>query len=504
MTYTIFTQFDCSFVASGHLANILERVKELSIKGHNVNMVYCDDKFTCSCGANLSSSKSLCKVCMLYKKNLFKFLPNNINYIPLSEYKNFIKTNYSLPKFQNVAELKKVEYKGVKVGYAAFSSYLTLSRNLNPLFDNEFVDYMTKMMTICCQHTDVVEEIIKSTKPNIVGCYNSRVLYARPIVDLSVKMGVEHLSYETTYNLNGDHAKVAFKTTPHNVEENTLMINEMWNSNFLPTQKKIEIAKDFFYKRRNSIPSGDKLYVKDQVQGMLPDNWDSSKHNILILNSSEDEYASLGDEFENKSLFSSQLEGLKYMIEKFKGYKDYHFYLRVHPNLKDVKYQYHLKLYELFEGVENFTIIEPTSPISTYALIDYCDKVVVFGSTTGPEAVFWGKPTILLSYCVYSLLDICYVPKDLDEFDLLIEDKELSLKGEDNALKYGYYRMNNEYESFQYYKYDRKNIKVFGKKAMICVYKNGWFNNLYAVILQLIGKIFYEKNLKYPIKESIV
>ena len=114
------------------------------------------------------------------------------------------------------------------------------------------------------------------------------------------------------------------------------------------------------------------------------------------------------------------------MIEKFKGYKDYHFYLRVHPNLKDVKYQYHLKLYELFEGVENFTIIEPTSPISTYALIDYCDKVVVFGSTTGPEAVFWGKPTILLSYCVYSLLDICYVPKDLEEFDLLIEDKELS------------------------------------------------------------------------------
>ena len=223
MTYTIFTQFDCSFVASGHLANILERVKELALNGHNVNMVYCDDKFTCSCGSNLSSSKSLCKVCMLYKKNLFKFLPDNIKYIPLSEYKKFIKTNYSLPKFQNVTELKKVEYKGVKVGYAAFSSYLTLSRNLSPLFDSEFVDYMIRMMTICCQHTDVVEEIIKSTKPDIVGCYNSRVLYARPIVDLSVKMGVEHLSYETTYNLNGDHVKVAFKTTPHNVEENTLI-----------------------------------------------------------------------------------------------------------------------------------------------------------------------------------------------------------------------------------------------------------------------------------------
>lgn len=503
MTYTIFTQFDCSFLASGHLANILERVKELTLNGHVVNMVYCDDKFTNQCCSNLTANQAICKVCMFYKKNLFQSLPKNVNYIPLSAYKTALQNEYQLPTISNVEELKRATYKGVKIGYAAFSTYLTLSRNLNPLFDTSFTDYISKTMRICCQYTDVVEEIIKTTQPDVIGCFNSRILYARPIVDLAERMGIKHISYETSYNLKGEHVKVEFQTTPHNVEENTQIINNLWTSDFLPVEKKKEIATSFFYKRRNSIPSGDKLYVKDQVLGMLPPTWDNSKHNILILNSSEDEYASLGDEFENKSLFPSQLEGIKHLIATFRDHPNLHFYLRVHPNLKNITYQYHLKLYELFNEVNNFTIINPHSPISTYSLIDNCDKVIVFGSTTGPEAVFWQKPTILLSFCVYSLLDICYVPKDTTELHALIENTHLPAKPIDNALKYGYYRMNDEYDVYKYYKYQRKNIKVLGKPAMICTYHHfGWLRNMYAVFLQLLGKIFYEKHLWYPTTED--
>jgi hypothetical protein len=170
-----------------------------------------------------------------------------------------------------------------------------------------------------------------------------------------------------------------------------------------------------------------------------------------------------------------------------------------------VTYQYHTKLYELFEGIENFTIIEPKSPISTYALIDNCDKVVVFGSTTGPEAAYWGKPTILLSYCIYSLLDICYIPNNSQELDELINNKELIAKDINNALKYGYYRMNNEYEPFEYYGYHRQNITILGKNAMICTYNNmNQIRNVYAIFLQLLGKTFYEKHLWYPTKEDCI
>lgn len=502
MTYTIFTQFDCSFIASGHLANILERVKELAIKGHTINMVYCDKYFTNTCSSNLSSCSSICNVCMLYKNNLFSYLPKGINYIPLSKYQHLIQQDYSLPLFSNVGELKRMEYNGVKIGYAAFSTYLTLSRNLNPLFDNEFIDYMRKSMTICCQYSDIVRAIIKDTTPDIIGCFNSRVLYARPIVDIAKELNIKHLCYETTYNANGKQAKIAFNTTPHNVEENTRLINDLWNSTKLSQEEKTRIAEEFFYKRKHSIPSGDKLYVKDQVQGLMPQDWDNNKHNILILNSSEDEYAALGEEFENKSLFKSQLQGLKYMIDTFKDDKDYHFYLRVHPNLKGIKYQYHTKLYELFKHADNFTIIEPESKISTYALMDQCDKVVVFGSTTGPESAYLGKPTILLSYCIYSLLDICYTPKDLREFNAYIYNKDLKPNNKTNALKYGYYRMNDEYENYQYYKYEIKHIKILGKKAVICVYDINWIRKIYGIILQLIGKIFYEKYLWYPTKED--
>ena len=225
-------------------------------------------------------------------------------------------------------------------------------------------------------------------------------------------------------------------------------------------------------------------------------------HNILIFNSSEDEFASLGEEFEGKSLFESQYVGVKHLISEFKDVEGYHFYLRVHPNLKNVHDKYHTALYDLFEGVSNFTIIPANSPISTYSLIDNCDKVVVFGSTTGPEAVYWGKPTILLSYGAYSYLNICYTPKNTSELRQLILDKSLPAKDKMGAIKYGYYCWNDENPPLEHYHCEDKMIHVLNKNFKVSVFNYGWLKRVQLILLQILGKKAYYKSLFLPIKEA--
>lgn len=501
MKYTIFTQFVMNFFSPWEIVRVLDSVIDVANEGHDVSLVYCDGKRICNCRDNMTSNPHICKMCAKYRKILYQRLPKSVRIIPLSAFSSSLHSSYDL-SFNSIAELKKLDYKGVKIGYAAFSTYLTQTRNLSPLFDNSFNSYMTALLKTCCQYTDIVERILESTAPDVVACYNSRFIYSRPVVDLAVKNNIPHISYEDTVNTKNERVKVSFKSVAHNVDENTERINAYWSSDTLPISEKIAMAESFFYNRKHSIASGDKLYVKDQSLGLLPPNWDENCHNILILNSSEDEFASLGEEFENKSLFESQYAGIKHLISEFKDVEGYHFYLRVHPNLKNVHYKYHTALYDLFEGVSNFTIIPANSPISTYSLIDNCDKVVVFGSTTGPEAVYWGKPTILLSYCAYSYLNICYTPNNTSELRQLLLDKSLPAKDKMGALKYGYYRWNDENSPLEHYHCEDKMVHVLGKSFKVAVFNYGWLKKLRLILIQIFGKKAYYKSLFLPTKEA--
>ncbi len=501
MKYTIFTQFVMNFFSPWEIVRVLDSVIDVANEGHDVSLVYCDGKRICNCRDNMTSNPHICKMCAKYRKILYQRLPKSVRFIPLSAFSSSLHSDYDV-SFHSIAELKKLDYKGVKIGYAAFSTYLTQTRNLSPLFDESFTSYMTTLLKTCCQYTDIVECVLESTSPDVVACYNSRFIYSRPVVDLAVKNNIPHISYEDTVNTKNERVKVFFNTVAHNVDENTERINAYWDSDILPISEKVSMAETFFYNRKHSIASGDKLYVKDQSLGLLPLNWDKNCHNILILNSSEDEFSSLGEEFENKSLFESQYAGIKHLISEFRDVDGYHFYLRVHPNLKKVHYKYHTSLYELFSGVNNFTIIPPDSPISTYSLIDNCNKVIVFGSTTGPEAVYWGRPTILLSYCIYSNLDICHVPHTLEELHQMVLDKNLPAKDKLGALKYGYYRWNDANPPLAHYHCENRKVSLMNRKFDVSVLDYSAFKKLRLIMIQFIGKIFYYKHRSLPLKEA--
>lgn len=511
--YVLFTPFKTMCFVPDHYSVVLDNAEDLAEQGNNVDLVYCDGKAIQNCIYNCYGDKKVCKACVSYQHYFHRHITHKdkINVIPISkfqkpemvDFESFVKSL----KYETIDDVKEITHKGAHIGLAAVSSYLTLSRNLDPLIDSEFKDFMNRYLFMSARTTDLVEEVINQLHPDSVSCFNGRLICNRPIVDLCINKGMPFQTYEVGYNEeNRINKKIFNNSLPHDPDVNTIMINELWESEGKSKEERIATAKRFFEKRRKAIVSGDKVaYTKNQSIGLLPEDWDNSKINISIFNSSEDEFASLGEKFAKLSLFPSQLTGIKYIFEKFKDNEEIHFYLRVHPNLTNVKYKYHKSLYEL-DKYKNVTIIPADSKISTYTLVDSSDKVIVFGSSVGFEAAYANKPVILLGCTMYRDLGICYVAHTTDELDKYIIDKDLKPLDNLGALKFAYYIVNSEFPMPKYFADHKKTTKkIFGKKFILTrsVISNSKTLSPYiSYFYQIIGKYLWSKSkCGYPTKE---
>ena len=149
---------------------------------------------------NENSNKARCQLCNIYRKKLYSSLSGKINLMPISDFINQ-NIDYNIQyDFNSISELKNIEYKGVKIGYAALSTYLTLSRNLYPLIDNNFKNYINKLLRCCIVYSDLVQNAINQFNPDMITAFNSRTIDARPVIDICKNKKLNYISYEVAYN----------------------------------------------------------------------------------------------------------------------------------------------------------------------------------------------------------------------------------------------------------------------------------------------------------------
>jgi hypothetical protein len=102
----------------------------------------------------------------------------------------------------------------------------------------------------------------------------------------------------------------------------------------------------------------------------------------------------------------------------------------------------------------------------------------------GAEAVFWGKPTILLAGAFYYLLDICYTPESVSEMNELIA-ADLPAKSVEGAVKYGYYVLNQGLLSLPV-KYVDCTLYKLGKRNYASGYSVIWGSRRLAKLIRRI------------------
>jgi len=410
-----------------------------------VKILVCDSAVVNICFSNPKSDKAICGWCKNYRKKLLQKLSKDIEVLKYSDF--YLPENKSVVDalkfdYNSVGDIKKLTYKNVKIGYGAFSSYVSLTRNLYPKIDDEFRNYFNLYLKAECILVEILGNVLRKANPDVVSIYNGRHFETRPVFDLAMSLGYTVRCYE---NVRFSKKNVSYyyyeNNLPHNIKSIGKTVQNTWENANLTEDKKTAIGNSFFINRRTAQFAGDRIYTKDQKQGVLPDGFDGSKRNIAIFPSSEDEFASIDNEYDDNNIFTSQYQGVMEILEHFKNDKDFHFYMRIHPNLKRVKYKYHKSLVDLGSLYENLTIIGANEEICSYSLLDNSEKALVFGTTMGIEACFWRKPVILLRNAFFNDVNVSYRPQNKEEVFTLISEKDLSPKDKTDALKYGFYRM---------------------------------------------------------------
>lgn len=471
-----------------------EAALEQNAKGNEVLFLYCDGTLGI-CGENLRCNSLKCKICKFrFEKRIKKYLTPNIHHVPLSTFltKNIIDETKKIHfDYKNADELKEVYYHGIDIGFGAISSYISWTRNLNPILSNEVRTYFDLLLKLEVKLTLILENLLSEFKADMIVFHNGRFAFFKPVYRIAQLKNIPFICTETAFDINRHvYREFIFDDIPHSIDFWTKKMNMYWEKEPNIEIRK-EIGKTFFENRRNDKYSGDKIYTKNQSAGKLPEGFDKSIENIAIFNSSEDEFGAIGQEVSKYALFKSQYDGIVAIAERYKEDTSKHFYLRVHPNLNDVPFDYHLNLYKL--KYPNLTVIPGTSDISSYALMDAADKIIVFGSTMGAESAYWGKPVICLSFALYYKLGCAYLPKNKEEVWKLIETKELPPLDSESPLKFGYCILTPNKERFHYINLDDSTFMFRGRQRLFpSIYKFLGSTKL-CYILSLVLSFVYDK-----------
>ena len=346
---------------------LLDEAIELSKnKENDVLFAYCGGINRMCMSINAGGSQSVCKFCSRCTNRILK--QYGIKCVSLNDYNQKKHYHFSYIKAR---ELREITHRGVNIGLSIMSSYITTTRNQDPLIDDESRAYFDEHLNQCASTVDALYALIDEFKPNKLYSFNGRFEEVRAVYDISQVM---HLPITLTevVKKNGQWYKVSFHDKlPHDIRYNLERREYCWSHYNMSEEEKVALGNSFFTKRRGGEDTGDlRIYVENQVEGNVS-CFKEGKRNIAIFNSSEDEFAAVGGDWDKLKLFRNQYEGIIYLLEN--ADPSIHFILRIHPNLEGIPYKSHTELYKLPERYSNITVIPAKSNASTYTIMEKCE-----------------------------------------------------------------------------------------------------------------------------------
>lgn len=329
-------------------------------------------------------------------------------------------------------ELMKLRHGELDVGMGATSSVISQTRDstFRPADHRELVAHVLQGALAVF---DFVSDELDRQRPDLVYVFNARMAYDRSVLRACETRSVPFLIYETASSLD------KFWLRPFTTHDRVHLQDEMlatWNQ-VRDRPDATSVAAQWFVERREGRPRDEPSYTRLQTASRLPDDIPSGRI-VAYFSSSDDEYIAVSDDY-RWEVWPHQLDAVRSLTRVVARLNDAHLVVRVHPHLV-AKHPIERKRWMELEGTSaRLTVIAPESEVDTYALVEAADVVVTGGSTVGVEAVFWGRPSILLGPSHYDRLGVVHRAHDEDELERLLRDPAL-VTNRDAALAYGYYR----------------------------------------------------------------
>lgn len=415
----------------------------------NLTFMACNAQLLC-CEPNVQHNWLVCKMCVRKRNKGIELLSQPVtvldfyDQIPANERQHIAQQRIAPA---TIAELRQLTVDKFDIGEGVLSSLVSHLRNPHPTL-SEHTDLINRIYQSAYLAYRSLTHYLAAHQPDRVYIFNGRFATMRAAMRACQQANIPFFIHERGYSIT--HYALFDNHLPHSISHIEQRIRHAWQSPQPSQAEKTAIAQQFYHDRAGGKMQSWFSFVDQQQADLLPDNWDSNRRNMVLFNSSEDEFVAIGNEWRNH-LYPDQLSGTRQIIADWLTYMQPatdHLYIRLHPNLRHVPP--HLTAEWLALQSPFVTIIPPQSPISTYSLLRHAHCVLTFGSTVGIESAFWGKTSILLGQCFYKNLGSTYTPATHQQAMQLLANTQLPPLPVEGALQYAYY-MNSFGTEFKYF-----------------------------------------------------
>jgi len=423
----LFPRWQCHAVAE---ANFME---EHIAAGDEVAFLACDASLK-ACDANPWRALPHCLACCGLREDLISQVSSPVRRLPLVVAARAAELrNVRFPDFASIKDLRDFEWKGVKAGKEVVSSLITATGDSYPDVVKHASLISALLRDYLCVYLTAVDHL-RSHKFEKVYVFNGRFVPARAWIRACEDRGVSYVSQERL----GSPERV-LRVENGGIHDTSLYaqrITEFWKA-YGSEPSTVAAGENFFEERPKGQVTGWQSFVGEQTPAKLPEGWDQTNRNIAIFSSTESEFMGLPEYF-LKGSFPDQRRAFREVAEQIgRSAPDMHLYLRVHPNSKGEAQRWWEDA--SWGLLDNLTVIPPESPVSSYQLMRSCEKSIVWLTTMGVEATYWGKTSIVLGKAFYRGIDAAYEPVNLEEAVQMIQQNNLAPKPRDKALAYGAY-----------------------------------------------------------------
>ena len=451
-------------LSPSHLGIELEIIEKEITDGNEVKVLYCKSNLE-SCFFNASHNLLACSIC----EGRTKVFYNKINFpkndlIPLRS----LVSDFSGLEINNVDDIFNIKYKNYDIGRGIAASYISTRRNYQ--YKKEDFQFIKEMAIMCANMIENLENQIEEFHPGKIILFNGRFAEQNAIIEVCEEKKVDYYTFERS-SAKGKY-KYFKNMLPHSLKFRWKELNRIKKE---APEKDIKlIGSKWFDDRLGGGTGVVKKFLANQEKGELPQGFDATKENISIFVASEDEHAAVKEH--QSDLFKSQNEAIRTLINHFAKDPSIHFYLRVHPNLRNID-SVQIREIEKFD-FPNLTVIHANESIDSYELMNACNKTLAFGSATGIEACYMNKASVLFGHAYYESIDVCYWPKSYQELFEVIATKNLPPKPRENSYIFGYYQ---NVVGITY-----KNFKEGGKNNSF--YNNEPIKRIYPKTLSILSR----------------
>lgn len=274
---------------------------------------------------------------------------------------------------------------------------------------------------------DQVSELIRRRGITTLVVFNGRFTHDQAAAAAAKAQGARVLYYdagglETGFDLTG--------ASTHDWADLQNRMLRMWDE--WPEHERVEIGQTWFLNRRAHNQPGLQAFVEFQERGNLAG---VPEADILVafFSSSPDEMAEL--DLDWSEYLGSQPEALATLADAVRGMSGAELVVRTHPHMR-LKPQD-----DLVQWRAAVTAAEPTAhfdaadPLDSYELMTRADVIFTYGSTSGVEAAFVGRPVVVMGPSAYDLLGCATRARTSEEVRAALQ-QPMSFPSE-RALPYG-------------------------------------------------------------------